>query len=41
MDPRAIDVADWEHRQADGVLVVHNAGEMLYRSQDVSSTLMA
>jgi nickel-dependent lactate racemase len=38
MDPRAIDVAEWEGRQADGVLVVHNAGEMLYRAMDVLST---
>jgi nickel-dependent lactate racemase len=38
MDPRAIDVAEWEARQTDGILVVHNAGEMLYRAKDVLST---
>ncbi len=38
LDPGTIDVADWEGRQADGVLVVHNAGEMLYRAEDVSFT---
>jgi hypothetical protein len=38
LDPGTIDVADWEGRQADGVLVVHNAGEMLYRAEDVSIT---
>jgi hypothetical protein len=37
----AIDVADWERRHADGVLVVHNAGEMLYRAKDVSPTSRA
>jgi nickel-dependent lactate racemase len=36
LDPRDIDVAEWEHREADGVLVVRNAGEMLYRANDVS-----
>ncbi len=38
VDPGTIDVADWEGRQADGVLAVHNAGEMLYRAKDVSFT---
>ncbi len=38
LDPGAIDVAGWEGRQADGVLVVHNAGEMLYRAKDLSFT---
>ncbi len=36
LDPRTIDVGEWEGRQADGALVVHNAGEVLYRAQDVS-----
>jgi nickel-dependent lactate racemase len=36
LDPRSIDLADWEGREAEGVLVVHNAGEMLYRARDVS-----
>src|SRR5260370_3818741 len=36
MDPLEIDPSEWEHREAEGVLVVRNAGEMLYRAQDVS-----
>jgi nickel-dependent lactate racemase len=36
LDPRQIDLAEWEDREADGVLVVRNAGEMLYRADDVS-----
>jgi hypothetical protein len=35
LDPRAIDIADWEGREDEGVLVVRNAGEMLYRASDV------
>jgi nickel-dependent lactate racemase len=31
MDPAAIDVAEWEGREDEGVLVVPKAGEMLYR----------
>lgn len=38
MDPRQIDLAEWEGREAEGVLVVRNAGEVLYRAEDVSST---
>jgi hypothetical protein len=38
LDPREIDVADWEGRETDGVLVVRNAGEMLYRAKDVSES---
>jgi lactate racemase len=38
LDPREIDVSDWEGREAHGVLVVRNAGEMLYRAADVSGT---
>ena len=36
LDPREVDLADWEGRETEGVLVVRNAGEMLYRAQDVS-----
>jgi lactate racemase len=31
LDPEAIDLADWRGREAEGVLVVPKAGEMLYR----------
>jgi nickel-dependent lactate racemase len=31
MDPATINMADWEGREEDGILVVHKAGEMLYR----------
>ena len=30
-DPASIDFADWQNREADGVLFVPKAGEMLYR----------
>jgi nickel-dependent lactate racemase len=30
-DPASIDVAAWRHREAEGILVVPRAGEMLYR----------
>jgi hypothetical protein len=30
-DPSTIDVASWEGREPEGVLVVHHAGEKLYR----------
>jgi nickel-dependent lactate racemase len=36
LDPREIDIADWEGRESEGVMVVRNAGEMLYRAKDVS-----
>jgi nickel-dependent lactate racemase len=36
LDPRTIEVGDWEGREAEGVLVVRNAGEILYRARDVS-----
>jgi len=35
LDPREIDPAEWENREAEGVLVVRDAGEMLYRARDV------
>ena len=31
LDPSTIKLEDWENRQADGILVVPRAGEMLYR----------
>lgn len=31
LDPKTIDLADWEGRESEGILVVHRAGEMLYR----------
>ncbi|HKB33186.1 MAG TPA: lactate racemase domain-containing protein [Candidatus Dormibacteraeota bacterium] len=36
LDPRTVEVGAWEGREAEGVLVVRNAGEMLYRARDVS-----
>jgi hypothetical protein len=34
-DPREIDPSTWEGREEEGILVVHNAGEMLYRAADL------
>jgi nickel-dependent lactate racemase len=31
LDPATIDMAEWEGREDEGVLVVHKAGEMLYK----------
>lgn len=31
MDPASIHIADWERREDEGILVVHKAGETLYR----------
>jgi hypothetical protein len=31
LDPAKIDVAEWEGREDEGILVVPKAGEMLYR----------
>ena len=31
LDPATIDVSEWEGREDEGILVVHKAGEMLYR----------
>ena len=41
MDPRQVDLADWEGRETEGVLVVRNAGEMLYRVEDVDVNQIA
>jgi nickel-dependent lactate racemase len=35
LDYRAIDVAEWEGREDEGILVVHNAGEVLYRAPEL------
>ena len=32
-DPAGIRIEEWEHREPDGTLVVHRAGEVLYRLQ--------
>ena len=34
LDPDAIHIADWEGREDEGILVVHDAGETLYRLSD-------
>ena len=31
LDPATVNVAEWEDREAEGIKVVHKAGEMLYR----------
>ena len=31
MDPATLDIAAWEGREDEGIMVVHKAGEMLYR----------
>jgi nickel-dependent lactate racemase len=31
MDPKTVDIASWSGREADGVVVIPRAGEMLYR----------
>ena len=34
MDPKTIDLDDWTGREAEGVAVIRNAGETLYRAKD-------
>jgi hypothetical protein len=34
MDPEQIDIANYEDKEDKGILVVHNAGETLYRLSD-------
>ena len=36
MDPGQIDIRNYENREDKGILVVHHAGEMLYRLSDGS-----
>jgi hypothetical protein len=31
MDPQSVDLATWRNRRSDGLLLVENAGEILYR----------
>ncbi len=35
LDPKSIDLSDWTEREAEGVAVIRNAGEILYRAKDV------
>ena len=35
LDPKTIHIDDWTGREAEGVAVIRNAGEMLYRAKDV------
>lgn len=37
-DPASIDPAEWEGRAAEGILVVHHAGEILYRLKEAASS---
>jgi hypothetical protein len=34
LDPASVNIAAWEGREDEGILVVHKAGEMLYRVKD-------
>ena len=34
MDPAKINVAEWEGREDEGIVVIHKAGEMLYRLKE-------
>lgn len=36
LDPGTIDVNDWLGREGEGLAVIRNAGETLYRARDVS-----
>lgn len=36
LDPREVDPREWEGREAEGRLAVHNAGEILYRAEDLT-----
>jgi nickel-dependent lactate racemase len=35
LDPQSIDLSDWTGREAEGIAVIRNAGETLYRAKDV------
>ena len=39
LDPASIHLADYEHREAEGILHVPRAGEMLYRWKDAPPEL--
>jgi nickel-dependent lactate racemase len=34
LDPRTVDVTEYENREDEGLLIVHHAGELLYRLSD-------
>jgi len=36
LDPTSIDIRDWESREAEGIVVIRDAGETLYRAADVA-----
>ena len=36
LDPAAVDLSEWENREAEGILVVPKAGETLYRLNNKS-----
>jgi lactate racemase len=36
LDPRDVNPLEWDHREDEGIFVVRNAGEMLYRADDVA-----
>jgi len=36
LDPATIDISEWVNREGEGVAVIRNAGETLYRAEDVS-----
>jgi hypothetical protein len=36
LDPQSVDLSDWTGREAEGVAVIRNAGETLYRAKDLS-----
>ena len=38
LDPATIDLAEWQHREDEGVLYVPQAGEVLYRLKDENSS---
>jgi len=38
MDPAGIRLDDWKGREADGIIVVPRAGEMLYRLAPAATT---
>jgi len=40
-DPREIDVNEWKDRESEGILVVPNAGEVLYRADNVSWPILS
>jgi hypothetical protein len=39
MDPGQIDISSYENREDEGTLLVHNAGEILYRLRSRSKNV--